>query len=66
MFNTEIGVNTYEYGSILESGLLAAFPIRDKLQGWGTGETFNYIAKLPLYPWHLPHLSSPLTTRIEF
>jgi hypothetical protein len=24
------------------------------------------LAKLPLYPWHLPHLSIPLTTRTEF
>jgi hypothetical protein len=28
MFNTEIGVNTSEYISILESGVLVAFPIR--------------------------------------
>ncbi len=28
MFNKEIGANTYEYLSILESGLLVAFPIR--------------------------------------
>jgi len=28
--------------------------------------SITLLTKPPLYPWHLPHLSIPLTTQIEF
>jgi hypothetical protein len=70
MFNTEIGVNTSEYISILESGVLLHFRLGDETSCndcHGTLDKFSttLLAKLPLYPWHLSHLSIPLMTRTE-